>query len=201
MGRSDDPKPRRKGGRCEDFISKPGVPLGKDDFLHTRFTLDGNEVTVDNTWGNFQIDGYGTWLWALAQHVQMCGDYSILTELAEPIQTTLRYLELVWKLPNYDCWEEYPEYLHPYSLATVFAGFDSMASLVRSGHMEAGPVALDELAEQVKEFIWNYGVKDGRFVKHIWPAKSDSNSPANSARVAWTSASLGISVPYNVTFS
>jgi GH15 family glucan-1,4-alpha-glucosidase len=176
---------------------KAGIPLGKDDFLHTRFTLDGNEVTVDDTWGNFQIDGYGTWLWALAQHVQMCGDYSILTELAGPIQTTLKYLELVWKLPNYDCWEEFPEYLHPYSLATVFAGFDSIASLVRSGHMQAVPLPLDELAEQVKEFIWKYGIKDGRFVKHILPAGS-AQAPRPILKSGVDSSLLGISVPFNL---
>ena len=38
---------------------------GQRCLLHTRFTLDGEEVNIDNTWGNFQIDGYGTWLWAL----------------------------------------------------------------------------------------------------------------------------------------
>ncbi len=48
---------------------KMGGSIGKDEFLHTRFTLDGEEVTTDNTWGNFQIDGYGTWLWALAECV------------------------------------------------------------------------------------------------------------------------------------
>ncbi|KAF0106669.1 MAG: glycoside hydrolase 15-like protein, partial [Chloroflexi bacterium] len=102
-----------------------GLQLGKDDLLHTRYTLDGEEVTVDDTWGNFQIDGYGTWLWALGEHVHRTGDTAILQELSEPIEITLHYLQLVWMLPNYDCWEEHPEFLHPYSLATVYAGFQS----------------------------------------------------------------------------
>jgi GH15 family glucan-1,4-alpha-glucosidase len=32
-----------------------------------RFALDGS-VTSDD-WPNFQIDGYGTWMWALSHHV------------------------------------------------------------------------------------------------------------------------------------
>ena len=34
-------------------------------YLPTRYTLDGElEPEVDD-WPNFQLDGYGTWLWAL----------------------------------------------------------------------------------------------------------------------------------------
>ncbi len=174
-----------------------GLAIGKDDVLHTRFTLDGNEVTVDSTWGNFQIDGYGTWLWALAQHVQLSGDSSLLEELAEPIQITLRYLELVWKLPNYDCWEEYPEYLHPYSLSTVYAGLNSMAALIRSGHMAAGPLAVEELADKVKTFIMEYGINDGRLVKHIHPGGADG-FPRPIPQSGVDSSLIGISVPNNV---
>lgn len=39
--------------------------LAEVDYLHTRYTLEGHEG--DNaTWPNFQLDGLGTWLWALA---------------------------------------------------------------------------------------------------------------------------------------
>jgi GH15 family glucan-1,4-alpha-glucosidase len=110
---------------------RSGTVPDQRGILNTRFTLDGLEENTDSDWGNFQIDGYGTWLWALAEHVRLSGDNSLLLELSEPVQITLRYLELVWMLPNYDCWEEHPEYMHPYSLAAVFSGFDSIASLIR----------------------------------------------------------------------
>ncbi len=174
-----------------------GRPVGKDDVLHTRYTLDGNEVTVDNGWGNFQIDGYGTWLWALAEHVRLSGNSNLLKELCEPIQITLRYLELVWKLPNYDCWEEYPEYLHPYSLATAFAGFDSIAALVRTGQMGTGPVAAEELAGQVKDFIMKYAVYQGRVVKHVWPAQA-LEFPRPIMQSGVDASLIGVAVPYNV---
>ena len=190
---------RKHSNKVEDVRHhlEAGLPISKDDVLHTRYTLDGNEVTVDSSWGNFQIDGYGTWLWALAQHVRRSGDTALLEELAEPVQTTLRYMELVWKLPNYDCWEEHPEYLHPYSLASVFAGFDSMASIGEIGRVAVGSVPVGELAVQVKEYILKYGVINGRLVKHICP-ELPNESPKPVLESGVDSSLIGISVPYNV---
>ncbi len=153
-----------------------GLPIGKDDLLHTRFTLDGEEVYIDNTWGNFQIDGYGTWLWALYEHVKLSGDFNILQKLKEPIEITLRYLELVWKLPNYDCWEEHPEYLHTYSLSTVYAGFNAAEEMISSGKLELKNIPVDELAEEVREFILNVAVKNGRLVKYFCPPGAESQT-------------------------
>ena len=174
-----------------------GRPIGKDDVLHTRYTLGGDEVTVDDGWGNFQIDGYGTWLWALAEHVKLSGNTALLNELYEPVQLTLRYLELVWKHPNYDCWEEYPEYLHPYSLGTVFAGFNSIASLVRNGQMDASSLEVEDLAMQVKEFLLKYGVNAGHIVKHVRPSQ-DHDFPAPIIQSGVDSSLIGLAVPYNV---
>ncbi|MCL6567990.1 MAG: hypothetical protein K6T35_03725, partial [Meiothermus silvanus] len=41
-----------------------GEPLG-GDYLHARYTTDGAEGLQD--WPNFQLDGFGTWLWALGE--------------------------------------------------------------------------------------------------------------------------------------
>ncbi len=174
-----------------------GQPISNDDVLHTRYTLDGAEVTVDNTWGNFQIDGYGTWLWALGEHVRLSGNSALLKELSESIQITLRYLEMVWQLPNYDCWEEHPEYLHPYSLATAFAGFNSIATLARDGLMDAGPIPVEKIAGQVKEFILKYAVHDRHVVKHIWPLRG-SLSPEPIIESGVDSSLIGLAVPYQV---
>jgi len=165
--------------------------------LNTRFTLEGLEEGSDSGWGNFQIDGYGNWLWALTEHVRRSGDTSLLRDLYEPVQISLRYLELAWNLPNYDCWEEHPEYLHPYSLATVFAGFDSIASVVHAGQMKAGTVAVDELAEKVKDFILKFSVYNGRLVKHVSPEKS-GESPKPIPQNGVDSSLIGVTVPYNV---
>jgi GH15 family glucan-1,4-alpha-glucosidase len=153
-----------------------GLPMGKDDLLHTRFTLDGEEVYIDDTWGNFQIDGYGTWLWALNEHVKLSGDSAILEQLKEPIEVTLRYLELTWKLPNYDCWEEHPEYLHTYSLSTVYAGFHATGEMIGTGELELKNIPANDLAEDVRKFILDNAVKNGRLVKYFCPSGVDSVS-------------------------
>ncbi|MHB0924022.1 MAG: glycoside hydrolase family 15 protein [Bellilinea sp.] len=176
---------------------KSGTKPDHRGILNTRFTLDGLEENVESEWGNFQIDGYGTWLWALAEHVKLSGNTALLNELYEPIQLTLRYLELVWKHPNYDCWEEYPEYLHPYSLGTVFAGFNSIASLVRNGQMDASSLEVEDLAMQVKEFLLKYGVHAGRIVKHVRPSQ-DHDFPAPIIQSGVDSSLIGLAVPYHV---
>lgn len=190
---------QKYGSKVEDihFHLEAGLPIGKDDMLHTRYTLDGNEVTADSTWGNFQIDGYGTWLWALSEHVLRTGDTSLLKELTEPVLITLRYMELVWKLPNYDCWEEHPECLHPYSLATVYAGFNSITSFIQAGWFDSCPIALDEIAGQVKNFITKYAVHHGHLVKHILPERM-GETPKPIPRSGVDSSLIGISVPFNV---
>ena len=190
----------QKYGNKLDIIRdhlKKGIRLGKDDFLHTRFTLDGDEDTIDAEWGNFQIDGYGTWLWALAAHVRLSGQSGLLKELEEPINVTLQYLELVWQLPNYDCWEEHPEYLHPYTLSTVYGGLDAVDSLVKEGLFSTRVVDLPHLKQEVFSFLTEHAVVNGRFVKHVTPA-GDKKSARAFEKSGVDSSLLGIAVPFRV---
>ena len=176
---------------------KGGIPIGKDDVLHTRFTLDGQEDTSDPTWGNFQIDGYGTWLWALAQHFQFTKDASLISDLKNAIEITLRYLNLVWQLPNYDCWEEFPEYIHLYSLATVYAGANSAQQIVEQGLIQIDNVPVKKLAQDVHAFIMNYGIVDGKIIKHIWPAL-DGAEPKPVMQSGVDASMIGLAVPYQL---
>jgi GH15 family glucan-1,4-alpha-glucosidase len=41
-----------------------GGKLSERDILHTRYRLDGSDGEPGE-WPNFQLDGFGTWLWAL----------------------------------------------------------------------------------------------------------------------------------------
>src|SRR5512134_3949332 len=41
--------------------------LREAEILHTRYCLDGTDGEPGN-WPNFQLDGFGTWLWALNEH-------------------------------------------------------------------------------------------------------------------------------------
>lgn len=176
---------------------KQGVKPDHQAILNARFTLSGLEEAAESGWGNFQIDGYGTWLWGLAEHVKRSGDVPLLHELAKPIATTLHYLKLVWQMPNYDCWEEHPEYLHPYSLATTYGGLMAIAGLQKEGLLPQLNFDAAGLAGEVKEFIEKYAVLDGRFIKHLKPASN--GKPVSPLSKSGVDASLlGLALPYAV---
>jgi GH15 family glucan-1,4-alpha-glucosidase len=161
-----------KVDRLEKDLAE-GHGVSDHNFLHTRFTLEGVEASEDQTWGNFQIDGYGTWLWALLDHIRMSGDPELLRELSDAVRITLRYLRLTWLLPNYDCWEEHPEYLHSYTLGAIHAGFTAAVEMVEAGLLDEEIESLEHIAGAVRNFLLKYGAYAGRIVKHIQPITQD----------------------------
>ena len=167
--------------------------------LNTRFSLEGfeEERGDDGEWGNFQVDGYGSWLWGLAEHVKMTGDRSLLFELIDPIKTTVRYLQMVWQLPNYDCWEEHPEYLHPYSLASIYGGLKAVSEFADIPLLTESARQAAVLAGEVKHFLAQYAIQDGRFSKHLFPAQK--GQPVKPVLNSGVDASLlGLALPYAV---
>lgn len=173
---------------------KQGKKPDNNGILNTRFTLDGVEEG-DNGWGNFQVDGYGSWLWGLAEHVKLSGDASLLVDLVQPIETTIQYLKLVWKLPNYDCWEEHPNYLHPYSLATTYGGLAAMAELQNSGALRISDLGIPALLSEIKAFLKQNGTYQSTFTKHILPS-ADGKSYLPDAKSGVDASLLGLAVPY-----
>jgi len=167
------------------------------DFLHTRYTLEGFEDTQDKNWGNFQIDGYGNWLWALVKHIQLTGRFSLLSEFSDSINTTIKYLALVWRNPNYDCWEEHPEYIHPYSLGAVYAGFNAISELCEVTRELKLLHPTEKLATEVKDFVLRYGVVDSTFVKHINP-KGKNGTPEPVLESDVDASLLGIIHPFGL---
>jgi GH15 family glucan-1,4-alpha-glucosidase len=164
--------------------------------LNTRFTMDGFEESSESGWGNFQVDGYGSWLWGLAEHVRRTQNYALLEDLIEPITTTLRYLQFVWQLPNYDCWEEHPEYLHPYSLATIYGGVAAIAELQAAGKLTACKIDAAGFAVEVNAFIAKNAILNGRFIKHLWPGEN-GKSPLPVKESGVDASLLGLAVPYH----
>ena len=95
-----------------------------------RFALDGS-VTSDD-WPNFQIDGYGTWLWSLSHHVGRWDAGPLAGELAESVELAGRYLEAVGQDPCFDCWEESGTDVHTSTLACVYGGLAAASVLTGS---------------------------------------------------------------------
>ncbi len=182
--------------QLEEQLKKGAVDV-TPYILHTRYTLEGEEENTDSTWGNFQIDGYGSWLWALAMHIRQTGNDALLSEFSGSIHTTIRYLKATWQLPNYDCWEEHPEFLHPYSLSAVYGGLKAIADIIALAKAPFGSLQVDAFAEQVKEFLDKNAKDEGKFAKHLQPA--DLRQPARPVQKSGIDASLlGLAVPYQV---
>jgi GH15 family glucan-1,4-alpha-glucosidase len=151
-----------------------GEELEPGDILHTRYEVDGRSGADD--WPNFQLDGFGTWLWALGEHTRLSAD-----ELSEDLLTAARlvadYLSALWRQPCSDCWEEFPDEVHTYTLGAIYAGLKASASLV-------DPI-YDTEKEKVHSFILENCVQNGRFMKYVgWEAVDASL--------------LGLAVPYGV---
>jgi GH15 family glucan-1,4-alpha-glucosidase len=117
-----------RAGRIAELVSRPRTaPVPRhDEFLPTRYTLDGREDHTDGWW-NFQLDGYGTWLWALAEHVRRHG--ADPSRYAEAVALTTRYLVRFHDTPCYDWWEEHPERIHVATLGAIFGGLGGALGL------------------------------------------------------------------------
>lgn len=185
---------RRRSAKVERVLEKldRGEPTGEDDYLHTRFTLEGEEA--EGHWGNFQLDGYGTWLWALARHIAMTGDADLLRNVEEGVRLTARYLSALWPSPNYDCWEENPEDLHTYTLAAVFAGLGAVDELQSVAGESFGAIDRGPVAEEIRQFVLSRAVRDGCLVKRLPPQAATGKEPPPAVDANL----LGVCTPYRL---
>jgi GH15 family glucan-1,4-alpha-glucosidase len=171
-----------------------GQILEDQDFLFTRYSLDGYEDMTDESWGNFQYDGYGTWLWALNRHYQVTGDRQLVADVWQSVQDVVDYLSLVWRLPSYDCWEEHPELLHPYSLSCAYGGMQAALALAEDCDLPLDCDAVASEAEKIRRFTLDNGVCEGVVVKHIYP--ETAKNPYCQSSI--DSNLLGLIYPYQM---
>lgn len=147
-------------GHLRELISKSEnrEAISPKDFLPARYTLEGG--VAEDEWPNFQLDGYGTWLWGLGEHIARTGNKSLVTEFAESIGLTYEYLSRFWSVPNYDCWEEFGDRVHPVTLACLYGGAEAAGKLT-------GDESWTALASEIRAYILAKAVQKGRFVKSI----------------------------------
>lgn len=149
--------------------------------LHARYTVEGEEVGGE--WGSSQLDGFGTWLWGLTEHIRLSGENGLLEQCSTSIALTLDYLEACWQLPTFDCWEEAGDQVHPSTLSAIYGGVKAMEPL-----LPERAEALGRLAEQIRKYISQHGVEQGRFVKSI-------GNPAVDASLLWLALPFGVVEP------
>ena len=139
-----------------------------DRMLPTRFTLDGEfEDAAGEQWPNFQLDGYGTWLWALGRHVQ--SGRPLDPEVAQTAHVVTDYLQAAAHLPCYDCWEEFGDGHHTSTLGAMAAG------LRAAGNLLARPDAARQ-ADEIEARLRTEHVRDGVLVKQLGDERVDAST-------------------------
>ncbi|KUK12575.1 MAG: Glycoside hydrolase 15-related protein [Moorella sp. 60_41] len=152
-------------------------PLGDEDYLHTRYTLLGEEGR--EPWGNFQLDGYGTYLWGLASHLGHQGRAD--RPYREAISLVTAYLCALWDRPCLDCWEEWGEYRHPSTWAAIYGGLRAALPWLEPSWEEKVLSVLDDLPAKLRaEFS-----REGHFVKF-------AGRPGVDANLLWLAVPFGV---------
>ena len=163
-----------RAGRIEDLRRRAaqGEPIGIEEHLHARYTVDGREA--DEPWWTFQLDGYGTWLWALESHAQR--QPLDLDEYRGAIELLVDYLAAFWAEPCYDWWEEHAEQRHVATLASVVAG---LGAALRTGVLDQHRSdAATHAAAAARALVAQEGVRDGHLTKWLGTDAVDASLAA-----------------------
>lgn len=153
----------RHESTIEEIVAgaRSGRPVPDDRMLPARFTIAGD--LGDDDWWDFQLDGYGTWLWAAVAHTQRHGlDAQRWRRAAE---LTVDYLVSSWQRPCFDWWEEHSEHVHVSTLGCVAAGLSAAASggLIEGERLRSALEARDAIDRMLR----HDGTADGHLVKWI----------------------------------
>jgi GH15 family glucan-1,4-alpha-glucosidase len=143
-----------------------GQPVDTSEMPPARFSPEG--LVVKDDWPNFQIDGYGTWLWSLHQHLQTDGGRALPSRLAPAVQLAARYLANLGTTPCYDVWEEGGDSVHTVTLACVYAGLQAGAAMLENP-------ALAKQAEALRTSLVDQARSYGRFRKSDHSQEVDSS--------------------------
>jgi GH15 family glucan-1,4-alpha-glucosidase len=152
--------------------ARSGSPVADNEMLPTRFALDGSAGEAE--WWDFQLDGYGLWLWAALVHAERHG--LDISPWRTAIELTVDYLVSSWDRPCYDWWEEHVEEVHVSTLGSVEAGLRAA-----SGSSVLDPERrrmAGETADAAARLMRDRGTVDGHLVKWIGSSAVDASLAA-----------------------
>lgn len=144
-----------------------GMPVADADMLDTRFSFEGLPGADD--WWDFQLDGYGTWLWAVAEHAKRHG--LSLERWQRAIELTADYLTSSWARPCFDWWEENADRVHVSTLGCISGGLSSVAGALDDRRRQE---ALDAV-ERISATVIERGIIDGHLAKWLGSAEVDAS--------------------------
>ncbi|CAN5285001.1 hypothetical protein BH11ACT3_BH11ACT3_15290 [soil metagenome] len=161
--------------------AQAGQPVPDADMLPTRFRIGGSvddgadaDADADAEWWDFQLDGYGLWIWGAAEHANRHGIHP--SRWAAGIELTVDYLVSSWRRPCYDWWEEHDEQVHVSTLGSMAAGLRAVAVL--SGIDARLAFRAEAACAEVTRFITEQGVRDGHLVKWVGSRDVDASLAA-----------------------
>ncbi len=142
--------------------SRRGQIIGHNEYLPTRFTLDGEPTGEE--WWDFQLDGYGTWIFMLAKHLGRTG-CAIEPVVDNAVDASVDYLIEFWDQPCFDWWEEHADGVHVSTLVSIEAGLRSAAE---AGLVEGQRADIArQTAAAIVERISAEGMIDGHLIKTL----------------------------------
>jgi GH15 family glucan-1,4-alpha-glucosidase len=133
-----------------------GKPIDPSAMPPARFSANG--LVVNDDWPNFQVDGYGTWLWSLREHLERSGADSLPIQLVPAVERVALYLAEIGTVPCFDVWEESGGSVHTATLGCVYAGL-AAASAMLDDH------DLSDRADAVRSDVLERARRQGRFEK------------------------------------
>lgn len=136
-----------------------GEEIEPDAHLHCRYTVDGE--VAGEAWTNFQLDGFGTWMWSLAATYPAQAP----VEVVEAVEILVPYLARFWSSPSYDWWEESMGHVHVSSIGCIAAGLEAMATVPWVSDDTRRNAS--EVARAIRHAILEFGVHDGRLRKWL----------------------------------
>jgi GH15 family glucan-1,4-alpha-glucosidase len=152
--------------------AEAGAPVADSAMLGTRFTFAGADGADE--WWDFQLDGYGTWLWAVAEHAARHA--RSLGPWLPAIELTVDYLASSWNRPCFDWWEEHADHVHVSTLGCIAAGF---RSIIAAGILDTAREAVARgVVSAIDELVRDRGVADGHLVKWIGSVEVDASLAA-----------------------
>ncbi|MCU1471139.1 MAG: glucan 1,4-alpha-glucosidase [Glaciihabitans sp.] len=146
-----------------------GDPVPDRDMLPTRFTFDGADGADD--WWDFQLDGYGTWLWAVVEHARRHG--LDLGRWHPALALTVDYLVSSWSRPCFDWWEESADQVHVSTLGCIAAGLRAAAAsdVIDPIRLGACSSAVDDILDTIRR----RGTHNGHLAKWLGSPDVDAS--------------------------
>ena len=164
----------RRRTQVDDLVRRvsagdePALP----EMLPTRFTFSGENGS--DPWWDFQTDGYGMWLWAVATHARRHG--RDLSRWAGGIEVAVDYLVSFWERACYDWWEEHVEHRHTSTYGAIHGGLTAVLEADALDPERAA--AAHDVATRLRALVLADGVRDGHLVKWFGSDAVDGSLPS-----------------------